>query len=68
MSRERAAQLNTVAMMEKLQEMDNRLWAMQEKLDGYHAALATAMNKYSQLELMVTLQKAQLVGNGPTEV
>jgi len=67
MSRERADHLNTVAMMEKLLEMDNRLHEMQVKLDGYHATLTTAMNKYSQLELMVTLQKAQLVGNGPTE-
>lgn len=68
MSRERADKLNTAAMLQQIQGMEQRLFEMQEKLDGFHALLSTTLTKFSQLEQMVTLQKVQQTGNGPTEV
>ena len=51
--------MNTAAMLQQIQGMEQRLFEMQEKLDGFHALLSTTLTKFSQLEQMVTLQKVQ---------
>jgi len=68
MSRERADQLNTAALMDKLQEMNQRVYEVEKKVADMHAALVTAMTKLNQAEHMLTMYKAEKVGTGPTEV
>ena len=60
--------MNSAAMMNKLEEMNQRLHEMERMQADMHAALVTAMSKLGQAELMLTMHKVQLVGNGPTEV
>ena len=57
---------NTATMTDKLEEMNQRLYAQDEKLTACHNTIATFAAKINALEHQLLMYKVKTTGTGPS--
>lgn len=58
---------NSAAVKQALDDMNSRLYAQQERIDGLVATLSTITAKLNDIELKYNIQRAKAFGHGATQ-
>jgi prefoldin subunit 5 len=57
---------NTLAISQQLKQLQEQLFSLEEKMNGLVGTIQTLNSRLNNLETTNLIQKARLIGTGPT--